>query len=295
MRNDCFGVYIGTVEAVYPPNHKLNVSRYQYEYKVLVTLDGSFSQIPVNNCIRSDANGFLDNYEDQLLLPSSVVLVAFPNGSTSYAVILGAIRNHTSPAPVIADSQQQWKKRYNRFELTVDKDYNFTAKSDSGPFAQVKVDKVILDDSVGEQVILDKANKTLTLNCKEFVVNVKGNANIVIDNDANITIKKNATIKVNENANITVDKNVTLKCKNLEATVQEAAKIKCKELTADVSGSAKIKCKELSAEAALTAKIKALSISLNGSSGAILTDTLNPLIDLITGVPSIGVPTVRSG
>ncbi len=44
-----------------------------------------------------------------------------------------------------------------------------------------------------------------------------------------------------------------------------------------------------------TTTITGQQIQLNGSAGQILTTTLNPVVDYITGLPSIGVPNVSSG
>lgn len=41
--------------------------------------------------------------------------------------------------------------------------------------------------------------------------------------------------------------------------------------------------------------VNASEIQLNGTAGDILTTTTDPLVDLITGVPTVGVPTVKSG
>ncbi len=272
------GVYFGTVEKVFSPTDSLNISKYQYEYRVQVTT-GGFAQVPVNNCIRMDSDGSFDNYNDNILLPGSMVVVTFLKGNLSHGIIIGAVRQYTQKQPTIPDSKQQWKKRYNRFELSIDNQYNWLAKSDSGPYATVKTNLVRLDDSVGENLTLDKDTQTTTLNTKELVTNVKSDSRTTIDHDAVIEVKNNVTIHVVGNVTMTVDGNVNLTCKNLTAKVQENATVECKELKAKASGNAQI-------EAGATAKVKSPKIYLNeGGTGITTMQSHLGVIDLISGVP----------
>lgn len=115
-----------------------------------------------------------------------------------------------------------------------------------------------LQINTGSIVLDDASNDKITID--------KANKKITIECQTwNVEVKGNATINVGGSANITAnDVNVTAK------------------------GSTKLKSSG-------STTVTASNITLNGSSGAVLTDTLNPVVDLITGVPSVGVKNVKSG
>ena len=94
----------------------------------------------------------------------------------------------------------------------------------------------------------------------------KENKKIIIECETwQVTVKGNATINISGNANITAS-NVDVKANgntNLTSTG--------------------------------VTTVTSSMVNINGASGAVMTDTLNPVVDFITGVPSIGVQNVRSG
>lgn len=203
-----YGVYLGTVTAVYDPTDSKNISKYQYEYSVSVTIDG-FAQMPVNNCIQADKDGSVDNYEHQLLLPASLVLVTFPNnGDPSGGVIIGAIRSAKDKQKTVSGSKQQWLKRYNKFDLGVDQDETFKIQHDTGPKLEITKTKVTISDRDGEEIIIDKATKTLTLKAKTWKVEVTQNASIEVKGNATIEAKQ---IKLGKSAAEAVVKGDTFK------------------------------------------------------------------------------------
>lgn len=259
MKLDKF--YFGKVTHIYAPNHPKNKSKYQYEYEVLITGD-DYAQLPMR-AIRNDEFGGLDDYSDEILSVGANVFVLFPRGDASIGIITGGGRFYPKAQdPALG---KYYLKRFNKIEASIDKDYNYMVKSDSGPFLQVKTNKVVLDDSVGESVVLDKDKKTLFIDANKWVVHIKGDANITVDGNLTATVAKSATVKA----------------KDVSVTADASAKIKCKDLTAEASGNA---------------NIKASSISLNGQGSSITTEQSHQnVIDLITGVPCVGVPTVKSG
>lgn len=238
--------YFGKVTEVYPPNHPNSKSKYQYEYQVLITGD-DYAQLPVR-AIRNDSYGMGDDHEDQILEKNANVFVLFPRGEASMGIILGGGRFFgKAQDPALG---KYYLRRFNKIEVGIDKDYNYMVKSDSGPKLQLKTDKILLDDSVGESITLDKAAKTLTIEANKWIVNIKGDANITVDGNLTATVSSDATIKA-KNVNVTAD---------------------------------------------ISAKVKANTISLNGDTSPITTEESHQnVIDLITGVPCIGVQTVKSG
>lgn len=239
QRADLGKIFLGTVEKIFPPDNGNNFYKYQYIYRVKITLD-SHSQLPVN-CVLAEKYGSTNNFDDHILELNARVLVAFINNDTTLGVIIGSVRMHDK----ITDQAlgQHYKKRYNNIEEFISKDGNFSVTSLlGGTNIQVNTDNIVLDDASGDKITIDKANKKITIECQTWDVRVKGNATINVDGNVNITSKGNT---------------------NLTS----------------------------SGTATVTAKL----IKLNGQNGNVMTDMLNPVVDLITGVPSIGVKDVKSG
>ena len=241
-----YSVYVGTIEKVFSPSHPFNTSKFQYEYSVLVNTE-LFSQTSII-CIKADSFGGFDDFEDAILSPGNLVLVSFARDDFQSGAIIGCARQFSKKTEV--SRGVHWRKRFNKFEMGIDSSYNWYAKSDSGPNAHVMVDKIILNDSAGQTITLDKNSKTITINAELWTININKDVKMTVGGNMTATISGNATVKVGG------------------------------KLDATVGGKA---------------TIKAASIALNGEGGRVLTDKLNPVIDYITGVPSIGVPTVTSG
>ena len=88
------GFYFGMVTNVYSPKDKENASKYQHEYQVLVTGE-DYSSIPCR-CIRIDAAGSGDDFDDTILQVAAKVLVQFPRGDASLGIIIGSTRAYDS-------------------------------------------------------------------------------------------------------------------------------------------------------------------------------------------------------
>jgi uncharacterized protein involved in type VI secretion and phage assembly len=66
--------------------------------------------------------------------------------------------------------------------------------------------------------------------------------------------------------------------------------------TLDIQGDVTVNSSgDVNVTASGDANVTGSSINLNGSSGQVLTTLTDPVVDLITGVPTIGVPTVNAG
>jgi hypothetical protein len=256
------GLYYGTIQQVFPPGSPQNLNKYQYEYSLVVTTR-NYSQMPIQHAIKSDAFGAPDDFDDATLDVNQKVLVMFARAYSGLvtAIIIGAIRN--SPTITAGDLGYHWLRRFNRIEQRVDKDGNFSVESDEGPNLRVNTASVVLDDSVGEQIVLDKQNKILTL---------KGNAlSVIIEGDANVQIKGKATVS----------------CASLEATVGGAARLTSKSLEANVSGEAKV-------NATGKCQVNGSEVDLNGSVGNVVTTATHPT-DYVTGIPIMGSTKVKAG
>jgi phage gp45-like len=272
MRLDSY--YFGIISKVLSPQDKDNASKYQYEYEVIITVD-DYAQMPVR-CIREDKYGTRDDFEDVVLEAGSKAMVMFPRGDRSLGVIMHSTRSYVVPQdPGLG---RHWRNRFNKIVRYIDKNGNYSVTSDQGPNLHVKTNAIVLDDSVGEQIILDKDKKTIFINCKDFTIDVKGNVSMAVAQNSTVSIKGNSSLKVEGNATVDVTGDCSVTAKNLNASIKQSAKVKCKELEATATGNA---------------KIKAAKITLNGESSGITTANGHQnVVDFITGVPVIPSKTV---
>lgn len=190
--------YFGMITDVYKPTDPENTSKYQYEYRVLITGD-DYASIPVH-CIRRDETGSRDDFEDLILDVASKVMVKFPRGDRSLGIIECSTRAY--PAPQDVSLGRHWRRRFNKLTQMIDKDGNYSIVSDKGPNLHVKTDKIILDDSAGQKITFDKASKTLTIECNEFKVNVVGNATIDVKGNLTASVGGDLQAKVGGKANL---------------------------------------------------------------------------------------------
>lgn len=185
------GIFVGTIQKVYAPGDQNNSNGYQYEYSCLVTVD-NFATIPCNHCIRSDDDGFGDDYEDKILKPGASVLILFPQIGHGVGIIMGAVRNYAKAMdPSLGN---YWRKRYNQVNMYIDQNNNFSITSDSGPNLQINTSNIVIDDSAGDNITLDKANKIMTINANKWQVNVVGDANVAVGGNLNATVQGNANL-----------------------------------------------------------------------------------------------------
>jgi hypothetical protein len=272
-------MYIATIASVYPVGHQLNKSKYQTEYNLVYT-DNMGASVPVANAILKSSFGSRDDYEDERLLVGSVVLCEFPGDNRSFCVIHAGIRNYTKSSSSTPAGQLEWIKRYNKIEMGINPAQAFFVKSDSGPNLTVATDKIHLDDSAGQSLTLDKNSKTVI---------IKGNKlNITIEGTANINVKGAVTLNAESTLTATVKGKVSL-------TTEADAEITAANLKATIKGNVDLKCKAAKVNAEGDVEVKAATIKLNGSMGNVLTTATDPIVDFLTGVPTIGVPTIKGG
>jgi hypothetical protein len=198
MRLDSY--YFGMITNVYPPDSVDNVSKYQYEYQVLITGE-DYAQIPTR-CIRADLFGSRGDFEDVVLEVATKVMVLFPRGERSVGVIQSGTRNYV--APINGSLGKHWRNRFNKIVRYIDKDGNYSVTSDQGPNLSVKTDKIVIDDSSGNQIILDKASKTLFIKSGELKIDVSGNIALNVAKDSNVSVTGDCNVKVSGKAKIEV-------------------------------------------------------------------------------------------
>jgi hypothetical protein len=177
--------YFGMIQEVYAPTDMKNVSKYQYEYQVLVTGE-DYATIPCR-CVMRDLFGSNDDFDDIVHGLGDKVMVEFPRGDQSVGVIQHSTRNYVAPQNVALG--KHWRTRFNQIVKYIDQNGNYSVTSDQGPNLQVNTSTIVLDDSVGDNIQIDKNAKTLTINANGWNVNVSGDANINVTGDANINGK----------------------------------------------------------------------------------------------------------
>jgi hypothetical protein len=303
-------LYLGVIQEVYSPGDPLNASKYQYEYRVLISGDGN-AQIPCK-CIRMDPYGSYHNYQDAVLSKGYRVFVQFPRGDRSMGVIMGGSRFRQE----VQDPKAGiiYEHRFNEVVNTVDFTGAWTTRTTSGTFLKVEKNKVTISDTLiqqpgyqntnfqaqnnaaspvttdpfdGEFIILDKAAGQLWINTNQFKVVVNKNADIHVRADSNVVLDGAATITVGKDANVTVNGNANVNvAKDLQANVTGELKATVgKDATITSSGSVKVSAKDISLQA------QGASFPL----AALLTTTSDPIIDYITGIPTQGTPTIKAG
>ena len=252
-------MYFGTIEKVMSPADSFNVSKYQYEYIVTVTCD-LYSQMPVR-CIALDPFGSFNAFQDSVFAVGHRVFVMFPKGDRTLGVILGGSRFYgpkTDPSLGL-----HLKKRFNEVVETYSKEGAWSIVSDDGPNLHVKKTQIVLDDSTGEKIVLDKAAKKITIDCQDWEVTVKGKATINVTGAATVSA-------ASADVNISGKANVKAGSANIEASGEVAVK------------------------AGGDVKVDGSTVKLNGGSGEVLTTTTQPRC-YVTGAPFIGAPTVKAG
>lgn len=200
----------GTIQGVFPPGHPQNRDGYQYEYYVLAVGD-NYASVPLHHVLRSDMFGATDEFSDWVLEKNQKVLVAFLK-DYSQAFIVGAIRNSLTKMLATHHGLQ----RYRKVNWGIDENGNYSVVSDSGPTLEVNTDAIVLGDSAGDSIILDRVNKVLTINANKWNVVVQGDATIqaqgnvsVSGNDVDVTAQ--GDVNVTASGNVTVDaESVTL-------------------------------------------------------------------------------------
>lgn len=261
------GVFYGTVLEVYPPNHKFNKSKGNTEYLVSIIHDG-YSAVPVH-CVYVDPYGSPHNFLDSVLGVGNRVIVMFPRGEGTVGVIFGGYRS-TSKKPVKETDGYFYRHRFNEVETFISNLGSWQVKSDDGPSETITKKQIILDDSVGEKITLDKEKKSITLEAETWTVIIKGNANISVEKNLTATVKETATITAN---------NTVIKTKTMTADVAENADI-------NVKNDLKVKARVAQVTCTGKATIKAPKIELNDAKSGVTTmNSHQGVVDFITGIP----------
>jgi hypothetical protein len=260
------GLFYGVVEEVYAPNHIHNRSKVQYEYKVLITHD-AYSQMPTH-CTRMDSYGSYHNFEDAILAKGYRVLVQFPRAEGTIGIIIGGIRT-TVNKKIDSNEGYFYRQRFNEIETYINNLGTWQVKSDDGPSMTLTKDKIVLDDSKGDKITVDKVTKTITMECQDWNVIVRNNVNIQVNNDAVINVTNNTTVTT----------------KNLVANTENATINSSQKTTVNSKQDATVNAQKVNVNAKDSVNIKAGKVNLNGKNSGVTTANSHlGVIDFITGI-----------
>jgi hypothetical protein len=213
-------------------------------------------------CVAMDPYGSFNNYQDVIFDVGHHVFVMFPKGDKAVGIIMGGSRFYGKP--VNPDLGLHLTRRFNEVEESFTKAGSYEVVSDDGPNFKLKKKSIVLDDASGDNITIDKASKQITINCGDWNVKVEKACNIIVGGAANIQAQS-VTVKASADAQVTAGGKVSV---NAGGDAQVTA-----------SGNATINGKE---------------VDLNGKTGMVVTNMTYPFC-YVSGIPIIGVPTVKAG
>lgn len=197
-------IYIGTVMQVKPPQDPSNINGYQYEYEIQGLGDNLTTMI-LPNAVLMDEFGAFDDVNERTIKPGQRVIFTFLGKSKNAPVILGSMRNYKYAMDV--SNGHRWFRRFNKIVQKIDDTFTYTLTSDSGPVFTLGPTFIKLDDSVGENITLDKANKIMTINANEWKVNVVNNGTVTTGKKLSVTVGDGCEINVTGDVKVTASGN----------------------------------------------------------------------------------------
>lgn len=147
--------------------------------------------------------------------------------------------------------------------------------------------EVLYDNASGNpRILLSVTDSTLKVSSIEIS---KDGIKLQTDTELNLQIDGNVTIQATGDA--------TVEASNVTVEASGDAIVKGQTATVEATGDATVKGQNVSVEATQNVSITGTAeIGLNKSAGGqVLTTLTDPVVDTITGIPTVGVPTVLAG
>lgn len=267
---------MGIVVSVYLASDARNLTKLTTEYDVLVfeQMENRGSTIVTyRNCIATESLGSIPDFLEKTLRvrqgqPSgnngaintvgqngSVVLIQCLDGMSDKAIIVGSV-THPNRNTTLTNTGPYLQGEYNGVNLVIDTDGSVTLTFKGATDNDGKQ----VDSSQGNTVAKIEADGSVEVN----------NAGVILRLDKNGAV----SLTAKDTLNLDITGNVTVKTDG--------------DLTATVSG-------DCNANISGNLVANASEIDLNGSSGAVLTNITDPVVDTIFGTPTMGVETVKAG
>lgn len=255
---------------------------------------------PISASGNVDKSQFDSRRIDPSVSNGDTVIVSFIDGDVRQGVIIGVqphsqsgfggVSPDTRPASTDGDV---YKVRMNGMNMLIDDDGNVSFKSTKTFDESIPRNKkftillqdpdknqaisIQVDNSLGAPIISMKATKEdgtyqeLTLDAQNHIASI---VNQISGGMNKITM---------DSTGVKVD--VKGKC---VITSSDETDITCTKAVINASGAVDL-------TAGGNVVVAGAQIQLNGSSGMVLTTVTDPVVDLITGAPTVGVPTVLAG
>lgn len=302
--NKLFGLYRGIIiRTVYPDDPQnstgerveyiVRVGRQDYPNAINMRVGGGINNF--NERIRKGSErsftGKLDRSTYNENLDGEIVYVLFLEGYGNVPIIIGG-DNHPRQA-----SYKKFSKKDGRFDFTefegveflIDKSSNYTIKH----VGRKSPDGSILNPEAVDSQIKMHGNGDIELNThgtpgtadlRIKLTKADKKCEIYAQNDK--IIMDSSGIKVEDKNNNRITQNAA--GTKIEDDNGNIVEMKGGQVNVTVAG----KCTVNSSGETV---VNASTIKLNGASGDVLTTVTDPIVDTIYGVPTMGVPTVKSG
>ena len=285
--NQMFGIYRGVVLQVVYPDDPKNITKDRIEYVIKVkgqvypnaiSVLGSGGKYNYNQRVRKPTekseSGQIKRETLDEFLDGEAIYVMFLEGHGNVPLIVGASENPLrgkykkfSKAQGVFDIEE-----FNGVEFLIDKDSNYTIKQVGRKNAEGVIQN---PTAVGTQI------------------KIYGNGNIELDAKNNKVMMDDAGVKVDDKNGNTIEMKsgaVTINVSGQANVISSGKTVVSTGADCEINAGADCKI-----TASGDCKVTASTVKLNGSSGMVLTTVTDPVVDLITGVPTQGVPTVKAG
>lgn len=289
---------MGIIIRAYPVSDENNVSKLTSEYDVLVfeqNEDRGSSVITYKNCMSSEGLGSIADFFEKTLRVKegaqtvndlidtknqngAVVLILCLDGVSDKAIILGSM-THPDRETTLKNKLPYLEGEYNGVNIKINNDgstaFTFNGATDN--------DGEILDDNQGPTVVQIEKDGSFQLDHSTITFRLDKNGT------ATLTTEKDVDLNVTGNVNVVAEGNAVVQCKDVSVTASGKGTV---DTGANMDVTVGGDC-----HATVSGKLvaEATEITLNGSTGQVLTNVTDPVIDTIFGIPTMGVPTVKAG
>lgn len=269
-----FPLRVGVVTASYPPSDTRNRSKLTIEYDVIVieqNADIGATTILYRNCMSAEGLGSIADYLEMALRFTKKKTTKGDSINTKGqdgAIVLMLCLDGMSDKGIIIGALTH-----------PDRPTNLT---DQGPLLVGEYNGVKV--TVNEDGSTSLVFKGATNNSGSAVDPSQGNTTVQIQKDGSFQVDHSTiTFLLNRGgfASLTAKKEITLATQG--------------KVLITANGDVDVNCANANVTSSGKTIISASEIDLNGATGNILTTVTDPVVDLITGVPTQGVPTVKSG
>jgi phage gp45-like len=313
---------LGIIVNSYPVSSSNNYTKLTTEYDVLVLEQNeniSSTSILYKNCISSDSFGSIadffekslrfqkikkDGFVDLKGQDGSIVLILCLDGLSERAIIVGSL-THPDRKTNLTTDQPYLEGEYNGVNIKINTDgscaltFKGATDNEGGQIdasqgnSTINIEKngsIQLNHSGGTIRMDRQGTITITANGDVNVNATKGNVNVVSSASTTVNAGDSCTVNSGSDTSITAGSNCNITSSS-DTSITTGGNCSITS-SSDTSITASGNCNITS-----TAKtsIQALEIDLNGGSSGITTMNSHlGVIDLITGVPVIPSPTVKS-